>query len=86
MAADNEGSGPSGRSGDDARQAQGWYALAGIGFEFVAAVLFCGGIGWWLDSYFETSPWLLIVGGGLGFAVGLWMMVKAANRSFKSKP
>ncbi|HEV7301344.1 MAG TPA: AtpZ/AtpI family protein [Tepidisphaeraceae bacterium] len=85
MAAENEGSGPSKRPVDDARQAQGWYALAGIGFEFVAAVLLFGGIGWWLDGHFDTSPWLLIVGAGLGFTVGLWMMVKAANRSFKSK-
>jgi F0F1-type ATP synthase assembly protein I len=68
-----------------ANQLRGWYALAGVGFEFIAAILVCGGAGWWLDGYFGTKPWLLISGAGLGFAVGLWMMLKAANRSFKDK-
>lgn len=60
-----------------------WSRLAGIGFEFIAAVLMFGGLGWWLDSKWATSPWLLIVGIGLGFAVGLWLMIKAARRTFK---
>ena len=68
---------------DGKDQLRGWYSLAGIGFEFIAAVLFCGGIGWWLDRTLVTSPWLTIVGSGLGFAIGLWLMVKAANRAFK---
>ena len=70
-------------SSDAERQLQSWYSLAGVGFEFIAAVLFCGGVGWFLDRKFASSPWLTISGAGLGFAVGLWLMVKAANRSFK---
>jgi len=62
-----------------------WSATAGIGLDFVASVMVCTAIGWWLDRQFETSPWLVISGTGIGFAVGLWLMVKAANRSFKDK-
>ena len=63
--------------------AAGWYKMAGIGFEFVAAIALFGGIGWLLDRWLATSPWLLIVGFGLGFASGLWLMYKAARNAFK---
>ena len=63
--------------------AAGWYRMAGMGFEFVAAILLFGGIGWFLDRQFGTAPWLLIVGFGLGFASGLWIMYKAARKAFK---
>lgn len=59
-----------------------WSRMAGIGFEFIAAVLLFGGIGWWLDGVLESSPWLLIGGCGLGFGIGLWLMIKAASRMF----
>ena len=60
-----------------------WYRLAGIGFEFIVAVGLFGGIGWWLDRTFNTGPWLMIAGFGLGFATGLFLMVRAANRMFR---
>ena len=63
--------------------AAGWYKMAGIGFEFVAAIAVFGGVGYFLDGRLGTSPWLLIVGFGLGFASGLWLMYKAARNSFK---
>ena len=63
--------------------AAGWYKMAGIGFEFIAAIALFGGIGWFLDRQFGTSPWLLIAGFGLGFAAGLSLMYKAARKSFK---
>ncbi len=59
-----------------------WYRLAGIGFEFIVAVALFGGVGWWLDRSFNTGPWLMIAGFGLGFATGLFLMVRAANRMF----
>jgi F0F1-type ATP synthase assembly protein I len=59
-----------------------WAKLAGIGFEFLAAILLLGGIGWWLDQTLNTRPWLLITGCALGFLLGLWLMIKAAARSF----
>ncbi len=83
MPVERDKSSSSKSSSTDKAQLQGWYSLAGVGFEFIAAVLACGGIGWWLDRSLATSPWFTLGGGGLGFAVGLWLMVKAANRSFK---
>lgn len=60
-----------------------WYRLAGVGFEFIVAVLVLGGLGWWLDARLNTTPWLMIVGAVLGFAAGLWLLLKAASRSFR---
>ena len=70
---------PAGRGEDTSS----WYRLAGIGFEFIAAVGLFGGIGWWLDGRLGTGPWLMIAGFGLGFATGLFLMVRAANQMFR---
>ena len=64
------------------RQMEQWYRLAGIGLEFIVSVLLIGAIGAWLDRLLNTWPWLMIAGGALGFALGLWIMIKAALGSF----
>jgi ATP synthase protein I len=38
---------------------------------FVGAVGIGGAIGYGLDRWWHTAPWLMIAGGGLGFAAGL---------------
>jgi F0F1-type ATP synthase assembly protein I len=60
-----------------------WYRLSGIGLEFIVAVLFCGGVGWWLDGHLGTRPWLMIGGGLLGFIVGLWLLIQASQKMFR---
>jgi len=67
----------------DSRQAQQWHQLAGVGIEFIVAVMLFGAIGWWVDGKLNTRPWLMLVGGLVGFAVGLWLMLRTAFRSFK---
>lgn len=62
---------------------QGWYRMAGAGFEFIVAVMLFAGIGWLLDGWLKTLPWLTVAGAGLGFAVGLYMLVRMAGRMFK---
>ena len=61
----------------------GWYALTGIGLEFLATICVVGAVGWWLDGRWHTFPWLTIAGIAVGFAAGLTLMIKAANRSFR---
>ena len=54
-------------------------------FEAVIALLIAVGFGYWLDGYFDTAPWLLLIGTAIGFAsftvrlirLGRWM--KAEN-------
>jgi ATP synthase protein I len=36
-------------------------------------------IGWWVDNQFNTSPWLLILGGIFGFSVSMLELVRLAK-------
>lgn len=47
----------------------GWTLTA----EFVSAVLVWTGIGWFLDSWLGTTPWLLAFGTLLGFVLGIYL-------------
>ena len=46
------------------RQGQAYQAA----FEAVVAILIASGIGYWVDSRYDTSPWGLLLGTALGFA------------------
>ena len=61
----------------------GWHRMTGLGLEFIIAVAVMGGIGWYADKKLDSSPWFLLVGGALGFAVGLWNVIRVAMKSFK---
>ncbi|HEX8914987.1 MAG TPA: AtpZ/AtpI family protein [Humisphaera sp.] len=74
------GSAPKGSAGGGESETLAWHRLAGIGVEFVAAVGVFAGLGWYADTKFGTSPWLLITGCGLGFVGGLWNMITAARK------
>ena len=66
------------------KQMADWWSLAGLGFEFIAALLVPGAIGFWLDKRFNSAPWVMLVGGLVGFAIGLRQLIRAANRTFKN--
>ena len=61
----------------------GWYRMSAVGTEFIAAIGGMALLGWFLDRWLGTAPWLLLIGCGVGFAVGLWLMYKAARDSFR---
>ena len=47
--------------------------------ELVAGILIGGFVGWQLDSYFGTKPWLSILFFMLGVAGGMWNVIRAAG-------
>jgi len=47
--------------------------------EFVGAVLVGGLLGWKVDEWLGTSPWLMIVLLGLGIAAGFWNIYRVAK-------
>tara|TARA_Y100000992_G_scaffold196262_1_gene133467 strand:- start:63 stop:347 length:285 start_codon:yes stop_codon:yes gene_type:complete len=51
-----------------------------LGTELVAAVAVGTIIGFILDSWFDTKPWLMIIFFFLGAAAGMLNVIKAANR------
>ena len=79
---DRAGDDVNGRQNEDAILAQ-WYRMAGVGIEFIVAVALFAGIGYAIDRWRGSSPWGVLIGAGLGFAVGLRAMIRAARRSFK---
>jgi Putative F0F1-ATPase subunit Ca2+/Mg2+ transporter len=57
--------------------------------EFLAAILTWAGIGWLLDRWLGTDPWLLIGGAILGNSLGiylLWIRSKAEHEKASGKP
>jgi F0F1-type ATP synthase assembly protein I len=52
--------------------------LAGMGVQFVVAILLCLFIGKWLDAKLGTAPWLLIVGVFVGAAASTIAMYRKA--------
>ena len=62
---------------DSAYQALGIYGA--IGFQLAASVV--GGLylGNWLDGYFDTKPWLALLGLTLGAVGGFVNMIRLLN-------
>ena len=54
-----------------------------LGTELVAAVVVGTIIGFILDTWFDTKPWLIIIFFFLGAAAGMLNVIRAANRMQK---
>lgn len=55
-----------------------------LGSEFVAAILVGGGMGYLLDQWLGTSPWLFLAMIMLGFVAGVLNVVRAASQMNKA--
>ena len=51
-----------------------------IAVEMISALIVCGAIGWFLDQWLETRPWLMLVMLVIGSATGLWNTYRSAMR------
>ena len=63
------------RSGVSPRELGRYFALGQIGLEMVIPIA----LGAWLDYRWGTSPWMVILGVLVGFAVGmthLWLLLR----------
>lgn len=74
--------------GLDPEQAQDGMAPMGAGLgqawriaiEIVTAVVVCTAIGWLLDVWWDTTPWVMLAMLFLGFAAGINNAVRTMNR------
>lgn len=53
--------------------------------ELLTATGVWGGIGWLLDRWLETGPWLLAGGVLLGFALGMYLVFLRADEQGKAE-
>jgi len=64
----------------DENRKSGFAYAAGITL-FASVVSFCG-LGYLLDRWLGTEPWLLVVGIVLGSAVGLFEFVRLSSKTY----
>jgi F0F1-type ATP synthase assembly protein I len=68
---------------EEPKSGSGGSNLAGIGFEFVGAVVGFTFFGYLWDRYFGSRPWGLLIGALLGLIGGTYNLIRqtlAANR------
>jgi F0F1-type ATP synthase assembly protein I len=53
---------------------------ASLGVEFIVTFLIPLALGYWLDRREGTLPGFLLLGGSIGFALGLWRVVQQGRR------
>jgi ATP synthase protein I len=74
---------------DDPKQSAGILRQLSLAMELpfvlVGGVLIGGGIGWLLDRWLHTAPWLTLVLGVLGFGAGIWEIIQRLTREEKSE-
>ena len=74
---------PQTRQSREARQQGAVYQGA---FESVISILVAGGIGYWLDGYFDTEPLLLFIGLAIGFASFTVRLVRLGRSIHRADP
>jgi len=55
-------------------------------FILVGGVVISGGLGYFLDLYLHTSPWLMFLLGALGFVAGIREILRRLPRDESSDP
>ena len=58
-------------------------ALSTVGFSFVLAIVLGAWLGWLLDKWLGTTPWLFFLFFGLGLAAGVLNVYRTTNRFLK---
>lgn len=71
---------------DDAPAPSGLGLGMRVAIEMVAAVGLSVGLGWLLDEWLGTRPWLMVVFLPLGFAAGILNAYRVASRSVAAGP
>ncbi len=72
--------GPEGSGAGPNSSAGPMTAALRISMEMVAAIVVGGAIGWFLDRFLGTEPWLLLAFLVLGFAAGMLNAVRESQR------
>jgi ATP synthase protein I len=65
---------------NDENRKTGFAYAAGITL-FASVAAFCA-VGWFLDKWLGTRPWLLITGIVLGSAAGLYEFVRLSSKTY----
>lgn len=61
-------------------ESRGLLRQASLGVEFTVIFLVPLAVGFWLDGKAGTRPGFMLLGGAIGFALGLWRLVRQARQ------
>ena len=53
--------------------------------EFMSAIAVWMGIGWLLDRWLGTDPWLMLAGAALGFVLGMYLAFLRADERARAE-
>ncbi len=59
--------------------------ILSLGTELALTEIIGAAGGYWLDTHFDTLPWCLLAGAGIGFALGITHVVSVALAANKKK-
>ncbi|HWF90543.1 MAG TPA: AtpZ/AtpI family protein [Pyrinomonadaceae bacterium] len=68
------------KTDQDENRKTGFAYAAGIAL-FASVATFCAA-GWFIDKWFHTAPWGLIIGIVLGSAAGLFEFVRLSSKTY----
>lgn len=67
------------------RQPLSAWQYSGLGLELVGAVAALVAVGYWLDRRFDSSPWGVLVGAGIGIVGGMWNLIHAGLQASREE-
>ena len=76
----------SGRDEGPAKSGAAWGRAMRLSSDLLAGLIVGGLLGFGLDAWLSTSPWLLLVGLGVGFAAGIRNLSRSMNRENGERP
>ncbi len=66
--------------------AQDFAAISTLGLEFAVAVALGTAGGYWADVHYQSAPWGTVIGVLAGFALGMYIVVRQAQRMSAAHP
>lgn len=62
-----------------------WVRFSGIGIEFAAALAGFTLVGYWIDSHYDSRPWGIVIGAGLGLIGGTYNLIRQSLAAFENE-
>lgn len=66
------------------RSPQRWARVYSLGIDLAAAVGGLSLLGYWIDRHYQTDPWGILIGFGLGLVGGMYNFIRSSIREYRA--